>query len=438
MDMPHSAASRPTAAIGETVGILAGTGRIPCEVAEAVCKAGRRVHIVAIDANVDPDLAAFPCDRVGIGQVGAMLSALHRNGCRDLVITGGLSRPDPFAQRIDWGFVRHLPRILALMRGGDDSVLRRVIGFFQSQGFTIRSIPEVAPGLLAGLGPIAGPGITSEVERDAEFGQLVVRELGDLDVGQAVIIRSGSLVAVEAAEGTDGMLQRLAADRSAGGGQSGGVLVKAPKPNQDLRVDLPTIGPRTVENCRAAGIAAIAVEAGCSVVAERALTTVRASDLGVAMLGLPAAGDDQPNAPAVDTPAPVRALSCLTRQSPDRRARRDIDLALKALDKLARYTPSAAVVVSRENVLAASVSEPVPALVNRALSVRQWGDRRKARRQGVLALQHPGQLTVQDLSAVAAAHLRGIVVRAEADGDGLTEQARQADQHGLFLTVGSQ
>lgn len=419
-DTPTTAASTETS----KVGILAGGGGIPVEIAHAVNRSGREVHIVAIDPGVDTAIADFPHDRIGLGQVGRMLQVLRAQHCHDVIIAGSLTRPDLFALRIDWGFVRHLPRILRLMRGGDDSVLRRVISFFESQGFAVRGIADVAPELLSSPGAMTEREPTTPQHDNLADGYAVIQELGRYDIGQGVVIRGGKVVAVEAAEGTDAMLERLAAQSG-----SGGLLVKAAKPGQELRIDLPTIGPRTVTGAHQAGLDMIAVEAGRSVLAERSKTLALAEQHGIAIYGIPPAigREHRPRH------AGQHQLTAIGRKPIANRSRRDAALAQDILLTLARHDSRASVVVSHEFVLAVGVEEDPVHVIERALTCLPWGRRRRRRLPGVIAVDAAGLATPGLLKAVAGSGLSGLVIIGQDNVAMSAQDIAAADRLNLFI-----
>ena len=208
-----------------------------------------------------------------------------------LVIAGGVRRPDLWKIRPDVGFFTSLPRIVGLMAGGDDSVLTSVVRFFEQKGLAVRGAHEVAPDLLAGAGAIGSLALSEQGRADAGLGFAVRAALGPLDAGQAVVVAHGKVLAIEGAEGTDAMLQRVAGLPGRGrAGLRDGVLTKGPKPGQELRVDMPVIGPRTVAAAVAAGLEGIAVEQGVVLVLDKA-DAVRAADAaGLAVEGLSGAG----------------------------------------------------------------------------------------------------------------------------------------------------
>jgi len=275
--------------MGGPVGIVAGAGTLPAEVAAAVRAAGRRAVVIGIRGEADPALDTLGAEWVEWGQVGRLFDLLAREGCREIVLVGGISKRPDFRSIIgDFGTLKRLPRILATLAGGDDSVLRKVLRIFEAEGITIVGAHEVAPGLVAGEGPLGRHRPSADSLDDIARGAGVIRALAPFDVGQAAIVVSGRIVAIEAAEGTDALIERCtalkAARRVSKGGR--GVLVKRSKPGQDLRVDLPTIGPETIRRAAEAGLDGIAVEAGRVLIAERPAAIARADAAGLFVFGV--------------------------------------------------------------------------------------------------------------------------------------------------------
>ena len=215
------------------------------------------------------------------------LGALEKSGCNDLVIIGAVNRPDFGNVRPDFGAIKALPFLLGLGKGGDDSVLSRIVNYIEDKGYRVHGAGDVAPELLAGEGMLSTKTSSAEDKTDIEIAFKVVRALGRLDVGQGAIVAKGRVLAVEAAEGTDAMLQRCADLRTSGRtrGARAGVLVKAPKPGQEERIDMPTIGPETLRKAAAAGLAGIAVAAGRVLLAERAATIEAANENKLFLVG---------------------------------------------------------------------------------------------------------------------------------------------------------
>ena len=415
-------ASRPSGPLG----ILAGNGQLPLEVADAVQVGGRPVHIVGLEGDADPGIARHAHTWVSIGRIGAMLRAFRDAGCRDLVILGGVRRPDFRKIRLDLGFFLNLPVIFKLMRGGDDSVLRRVVGFFERSGFRVVGAHDVAPGLLAKSGLLGSFAPKPDVQRDIETGLAVIQALGSADVGQAVVIAGGRVVAVEAAEGTDAMLARLARLRGAGHGGAGGALVKAAKPGQEMRVDLPTIGPGTIASAAAAGLDGIAVAAGQVLLADRAALHTRADEAGLFLFGAEPGAEAAPSSGRAGDVMPVLLGGKSTPQD-----RSDAARALTVMQAMTRFGGTEAVVVARRHVLAVEAGESAADVIQRIGQLRQWSDSGSRRRRGVVALRAAGVIDAQQcVDQIAAAGLAGIVL-SDVSAEQTQAVVRAAVQRGI-------
>jgi UDP-2,3-diacylglucosamine hydrolase len=420
---------------GSAIGILAGGGRLPLMIAESVVARGGQVHIVGIEGEADADIARFPHTWVNWGQIGRMVTTLQAENSGQLVIAGGVRRPDLWKIRPDVGFFTSLPRLVGLLAGGDDSVLTRVVRFFEQKGLAVRGAHEVAPDLLAGTGAIGGAALSEQDRADAGLGFAVRAALGPLDAGQAVVVSRGKVLAVEGAEGTDAMLQRVAALPGRQAGVRDGVLAKGPKPGQELRIDMPAIGPRTVAAAVAAGLSGIAVEQGAVLILDKA-DAVRAADTaGLAVEGL---SGGRPRL-AVAASAPPRTGQVIGRVQPNRRDARDIEKGLAAMHGLAPYGTGASVVVARAYILSIEAAEGVSALLQRVGALRQWGVKRR-HRVGVLVrrVETEDDAGVVDrlLGEAAAQGLAGVAVMGT--GRALAAYgaaARTADAHGVFLVT---
>lgn len=271
------------------LGIIAGNGALPCAVAESLIASGRDVHIIGIRGEALPAIQSYPHTWIKWGEVGKLFVTLQGHGCRDLVIIGGVKRPDLANIKFDFGAIKSLPFILSLTIGGDDHVLSSVVRYIEGKGYRVRGAGDVAPELLVPKGRLTGKGPSKDDEADIETALRVVDALGRLDVGQGAVVAKGHVLAVEAAEGTDAMLERCAELRKRRvrrkGGLSG-VLVKAPKPGQEERVDMPAIGPNTLRHAASAGLAGVAVAAGRVLLADREATISTANELGLFLVGL--------------------------------------------------------------------------------------------------------------------------------------------------------
>jgi DUF1009 family protein len=275
--------SAPAAAGGPLV-ILAAGGAVPFQVASAATAAGRQVLVIALEGAADERLRAFTQATVKWGQIGKVEALIERHGGREICLIGAVDRRPDFANiGVDLGALRYLPRIIKGMIGGDDTVLGNLVKGLEERGFRVVGAHEVAPMLVAAEGRVAGPDMGASERGDALLAMTAARAVGALDIGQAAVAVGMRVIALEAAEGTDAMLERVAALRANGRAKwSGraGVLAKRSKPQQDLRVDMPAIGPKTVEAVMRAGLAGIAIEPGRVMIAERAETVALASRTG--------------------------------------------------------------------------------------------------------------------------------------------------------------
>jgi hypothetical protein len=227
---------------------------------------------------------------VWLGQFGRICRLARQKGCREMVFVGGLVRPSIWQLRLDWGTLMQMPLIVRSFRGGDDHLLSGVGRLFEKGGFRIVGAHEVAPEITAPVGSLGRFGPDAAAEDDIGHGFALLAAMSAFDVGQAVVIAGHRVLAVEAAEGTDAMLDRVAAMRAAGRiahAPGVGVLVKAPKRRQDRRFDLPSIGPDTVARAARAGLAGIAVVAGATIVAEPQRLVEAADGAGLFVVGRP-------------------------------------------------------------------------------------------------------------------------------------------------------
>ena len=268
--------------------IICGGGTLPFAVADAVTKYGRRVVLFAIRGWADPKrVVDYPHYWAALGQFGAFCRLARREGCQDVVLIGSMMRPAIWQIRPDLKTLRLLPRIFGIFRGGDDYLLKGVAAIFEEHGFRLLGAHAVAPEILMPEGTLGRERPTERDNADIAKGLAFLTAASPFDVGQAVVVADARVLAIEAAEGTDSLLERIAQLRQTGRIASGrGVLVKAAKRNQDRRLDLPSIGPQTVEGAARAGLAGIAVVAGSTVVAEPAQIGAVADRAGLFVLGL--------------------------------------------------------------------------------------------------------------------------------------------------------
>lgn len=252
--------------------IIAGGGDYPPLLAGAAAARGRQVFVAALEGAADP--AAFgDCDlrSFRLGQLGSLLKELKARAIGDLVLIGSLPRPSFGALRPEASTLRHLPHFARAFKGGDDHLLRGVVQFFEGQGFRVLGPADIAPAMVSPSGALGARSPTAAMRETIATGFSLLAALSPFDVGQGAVLADHRVVAVEAAEGTDAMLLRVAELVAAGRlriANGDGVLVKAPKHGQDLRVDMPAIGPRTLAHAAEAGLSGVAVRAGCVLVGD--------------------------------------------------------------------------------------------------------------------------------------------------------------------------
>ncbi|HKU05129.1 MAG TPA: UDP-2,3-diacylglucosamine diphosphatase LpxI [Bradyrhizobium sp.] len=276
--------------LSSPVGVIAGGGAMPFAVADSLAKRGIAAVILALRGTCDPaGVTRFRHHWISIGQLGKATRLLRSEGCRDLIFIGSLARPALSDIRVDWGALRVMGHVVAAFRGGDDHLLSGIGRIFEQDGFRMVGVKDAAPDLLMPRGCITRTAPDAGAEADIAKGREVLAALSPFDIGQAAVVIDGHVVAVEDIEGTDGLLARVARLRKEGRfrAKAGrGVLVKMPKSGQDLRFDLPTVGPRTVEGVAAAGLGGIAVAAENTIAAEPQAMIEAADRAGLFVTGV--------------------------------------------------------------------------------------------------------------------------------------------------------
>lgn len=283
--------SAPPAGAGKsTVAIICGSGAFPGAVADAVLAQGRPVYLFLVKGFAESSLERFPHEWVKIGWLTKYVGSSRKHGAKDIVFIGGSVRPRLSQIGFDWRSALLLPRLAKLFLGGDNTLLSGVGKIFEENGLTLRGAHEVAPELLMPEGLATKLEPSARELEDIEIGRNLLRAIDTFDVGQAVVIAGRRVVAIEGAEGTQGLLVRVAEMRRSGRlhlGAREGVLVKLPKPSQDRRIDLPAIGNDTITQASEAGLAGIAVEAGGSLVLDAQKFIETAEAAGVFVTSLP-------------------------------------------------------------------------------------------------------------------------------------------------------
>ncbi len=268
----------------QKLGIVAGSGSLPSALIAECQKQGRPFCVVALKGHANPDLmpAGIPVKWIRLGAVGCGFNEMKKQGVEQIVLIGGVRRPSLKELCPDFRGLKFFAKI-GLKALGDDGLLRAVIGEIEADGFKVVGIDDIMPSLLAPKGVLGKTTPTESDKADIKRGFEVAKLLGQADVGQAVIVQQGLVLAVEGIEGTAQLIQRSAPLKRT---DDGGVLVKVSKPQQERRVDLPTIGPNTVKDIKQAGFKGIAVEAHSVLIAECEQTIELADKLGIFIVGV--------------------------------------------------------------------------------------------------------------------------------------------------------
>ncbi|THF59974.1 LpxI family protein [Ollibium composti] len=283
-------------ASGARPGIVAGGGVLPQAVARALKALGSDPFVLILEGEAEPGTVLETCEHETrpLEDIGKLVSILKRHRVTHLVMAGEIRRrPKLSAIRPSLGLVTLLPSVIAGLGKGDDGLLRLIMRWLEKSGIHVVGAHQIVPELLAMEGSWTKARPKAADWRDIEAGRAAAEAIGALDIGQGAVAIGGRAIALEGIEGTNGLLERVRDLRGHGrlAGKTGGVLVKCLKPGQELRADLPTVGPTTVELAHAAGLSGIAVEASRSLVIDGPELVARADALGLFALGLSARED---------------------------------------------------------------------------------------------------------------------------------------------------
>jgi DUF1009 family protein len=261
--------------------IIAGNGEYPFQMAQAARRRGvRRICVAAFQNETDPQLAALVDDIrwLRVGQIGQLTAYAKESGAREAVMVGQIAPKNLFDLRPDFGALLILAR---LRERNAETLFGAVADTLGQAGVTVLPATTFLEDFLAPVGHFGGPKPPRRIQGDVEFGLRMAKETSRLDIGQTVVVRKGTVLAVEAFEGTNEAIKRGA---SLGRGQA--VAVKVSKPGQDFRFDVPVIGPNTIETGAAAGLAALAVEAGRTLLINPERLRALAAEHRITLLGV--------------------------------------------------------------------------------------------------------------------------------------------------------
>lgn len=268
-----------------TLGIIAGKGNLPAQLINHCKESGRPFFVLAFEESFDAAvMTGVPHAVVRIGAVGEALSHLRRAGVKEIVMAGGIKRPALTSLKPDAAGSKLLKKIGLAIFGGDDALLKAITAFFEEENFTVIGVEQILRNILAPAGVYGKIAPDEKMMADIMLGMREAKNLGALDIGQAVIIENGKVLATENAEGTDAMIISCAELR--GNSPKGGVLVKAKKPGQEERADLPSIGVQTIETLHKAGLCGVAVEAGASLIIDRDEVIKKANEYAIFVIGI--------------------------------------------------------------------------------------------------------------------------------------------------------
>ncbi len=278
---PHGHAYNDALSIPETLFLIAGSGRYPTLVIESARTAGVGRFAMAAFEGETPDSTAQAADSVAwmrVGQLGKLLDAARKSGAKHAVMAGQIAPGNLFALRPDF---KALVALAKLKRRNAETLFGEVAKLLAKEGLELLDARTFLDDHLAPAGHIAGPRPKARAVEDARFGLEIARETSRLDIGQTVVVRQGTVLAVEAFEGTNACIRR-------GGelGRAGAVIVKVSKPRQDMRFDVPVVGAETVAVAREAKASLIAVEADCTLLLDRPAVSQAAADAGITLYGL--------------------------------------------------------------------------------------------------------------------------------------------------------
>jgi hypothetical protein len=266
------------------LGIVAGSGELPKRLVQACRASGRETFVLALEGHTDSAwLAGVPHAWIRLGAAADGFAALQAAGVGEVVFAGPVRRPSLASLMPDLRAAKFLARV-GVRALGDDGLLSALVKEFEAEGFRVVGADDVLSELVAPSGAIGSLAPDEAARVDIARGLAVARALGALDIGQAAVVEAGVVLGVEAIEGTDELIARAAKLKREGPRR--GVLVKAKKPGQERRVDLPTIGVGTIERVAAAGFAGIALEAGSALVLDREEVARKADELGIFVIGI--------------------------------------------------------------------------------------------------------------------------------------------------------
>lgn len=267
------------------LGIIAGKGSLPAQIIDSCRNIGREFFVIAFEESFSPEImSGVPHAVVRIGAVGEALGHLRNAGVQEIVMAGGIKRPSLSSLKPDAAGAKLLKKLGMAFFSGDDALLKAITAFFEEEKFTVVGVDSILKNILAEEGVLGKICPGKEEKADIMIGMKAAKNLGALDIGQAVIVENGTVLGTESETGTDALIAACAKLRRLPG--KSGILVKAKKPTQEERVDLPSIGVQTIAALHAGGFAGVAVEAYGSLLIDKSELIRKADEYGIFVVGV--------------------------------------------------------------------------------------------------------------------------------------------------------
>ncbi len=268
------------------IGIIAGDGMLPVRLIEICRTQGHDYHLIRLKGARDNYLGDYVGDDFAVAEIGKIFRSLRENNCDSVVMAGFVQRPDFSSLRPDWRGVALLPKVTKAAAKGDGALLAALVDIIEAEGFNVIGVEEVLADITPQTSLLGEVALQKADYLDIQKAVSLIKAIGPFDVGQGAVVCEGQVFAIEAAEGTDQMLERcIGIKDKIGTFEKKGVLVKIPKPDQEMRVDLPTIGVDTIEIVHRAGLAGIAIAAGKSLILDKESVIALANEKEIFLYG---------------------------------------------------------------------------------------------------------------------------------------------------------
>lgn len=265
------------------IGIVAGDGRLPGLLVNSFKEKGYSYKVIGIRGFYQESVSGISADFViGLGQIGKAFKYFKEANIKEIILVGGIKKPKIYNLFPDFKTIEILLK-LGLLRLGDNRLITSLIKVIEEEGFIVEGVKSYLPELIAPLGTIGSIKVSKENKKNIHSAFLAARTFGLQDIGQAIVWKDGSLIAKEDDNGTDFMLTKILSEDI--NKSRRGLLVKVMKPGQEIRVDMPTIGPNTVVMAKSAGLDGIVIHAGYTIIVEIQKTIKLANKSGLFLLG---------------------------------------------------------------------------------------------------------------------------------------------------------